>query len=149
MGARRLTELLDRFGADTVDAAIDELRRRSERQMRANIAEIPDGTYSFSSDLDGDGVVADQPLTIQLEMTVRGSDIDFDLSKSSPPCRGPLNAVWAITRTAIYVAIKHIFPEVPINSGASSRCMSSRSGHFCTRNIRGRSRAAPPRCRNA
>jgi N-methylhydantoinase B len=42
-GARRLTLLLDRYGRDTVDEAIAELRRRSERMMRAQIESIPDG----------------------------------------------------------------------------------------------------------
>lgn len=116
VGARELTRLLDRYGVDTVDSAVDELRDRSERQMRSHIAAIPDGIYSFESLMDGDGVDP-APLTVHLDLTVRGSDMIFDLSKSSPPCRGPLNSVWAITRSAIYIAIKHVFPEVPINSG--------------------------------
>lgn len=116
-GARSLTRLLDRYGADVVEESIAEFRRRSEAQMRSRIENsVPDGVYSFSSDIDSDGV-DDQPLTVALDMTVRGSDIEFDLSRSSPPCRGPMNSVWAITRSAIYIALKHIFPEVPINAG--------------------------------
>src|SRR5258708_40342120 len=64
----------------------------------------------------GDGIV-DQPLGVVLDMTVSGSDIHFDLSRSSPPCRGPMNSVWATTQSAVYVAMKHIFPDVPINAG--------------------------------
>jgi N-methylhydantoinase B len=116
VGARRLTELLDRYGADLADVVVDELRVRSERQMRSHIEAIPDGDYSFESQFDSDGVV-NRPLTVHLDVKVQGSDMHFDLSKSSPPCRGPLNSVWAITQTAIYVAIKHIFADVPINSG--------------------------------
>jgi N-methylhydantoinase B len=116
VGARELTRFLDRYGADTVDEAVAELKRRSERQMRSHIATIPDGTYSFSSDLDSDGV-ENTPLTVHLDMTVRGSDIDFDYSKSSPPCKGPMNSVWAITQSATYIALKHVFPDVPVNSG--------------------------------
>jgi len=116
VGARQLTQMLDRYGAELVDAAVDELRDRSERLMRSHIEAIPDGTYSFESLMDNDGV-DDKPLRVHLDLTVRGSDLIFDLSKSSPPCRGPLNSVWAITRSAIYIAMKHVFPEVPINSG--------------------------------
>ena len=116
VGERRLTALLDRYGADTVEAAIVELKARSERQMRAYIDSVPDGTYSFSSFVDSDGIV-NEPLEIALDMTVRGSDIHFDFSRSSPPCKGPLNGVWGATQSAVYVAIKHIFPDVPINSG--------------------------------
>lgn len=116
VGERRLTILLDRYGEDQVREAIKELKNRSERQMRAYIESVPDGTYSYTAYLDSDGIV-DEPLNIHLEMTVDGSDIYFDLSKSSPPCRGPMNSVWASTQSAVYVAMKHIFPDVPINSG--------------------------------
>ncbi|MET4698546.1 N-methylhydantoinase B [Constrictibacter sp. MBR-5] len=116
VGARRLTELLDRYGAETVEAAIVELKLRSERQMRAHIESIPDGTYAFTAWHDSDGVVFEK-LAVRLKMTVTGSDIHFDLSESSPPCRGPMNAPWAAAHSAVYVAMKHIFPDVPINAG--------------------------------
>ena len=115
-GEKRLTALLDRYGAATVEAAIVELRARSEMQMRACIEALADGTYSFTSYLDSDGVV-NEPLAVALDMTVQGSDITFDFSRASPPCRGPMNCVWATTQSAVYVAMKHIFPDVPINSG--------------------------------
>jgi N-methylhydantoinase B len=44
-------------------------------------------------------------------------DLLFDLSESSPPCKGPMNSVIATTRSSVYLAIKHIFPDVPINAG--------------------------------
>ncbi len=84
VGDRRLTALLDRYGADTVRAAIAELRARSARQMRARIATIPDGTYRGVSYVDSDGVV-NEPLKIDLVITKRGTDLHFDLSGSSPP----------------------------------------------------------------
>jgi N-methylhydantoinase B len=115
-GETRLKALLDRYGADTVEVAIGELRTRSEQQMRACIQAIPDGVYNFTSYVDSDGVV-NEPLAIVLDMTVRGDDIIFDFSRSSPPCRGPLNCVWATTQSSVYVAMKHIFPNVPINAG--------------------------------
>src|SRR5690606_36431347 len=104
-GARRLTALLDRYGRETVEEAIAELRRRSEQMMRAHIETIPDGTYSSVAYLDSDGVV-NEPLEVRLEVTVKGSDITFDLSGSSPPCAGPLNSVWATTVSAVYGAMK-------------------------------------------
>lgn len=115
-GEARLTALLDRYGAETVEAAIVELRARSEQQMRACIRAIPDGVYSFTSYVDSDGV-DNEPLAVALDMTVAGEGITFDFSRSSPPCRGPMNCVWATTQSAVYVAMKHIFPDVPINAG--------------------------------
>ena len=52
-------------------------------------------------------------------MKIRKQDTElyFDMSDSSPPCMGPMNIVIATTRSSIYLAIKHIFPEVPINAG--------------------------------
>ena len=115
-GEKRLTALLDRYGADTVASAITDLRNRSEQHMREVISAITDGTYGFTAYIDSDGVI-DEPLAIVLDLTIDGSDAHFDFSRSSPPCRGPMNSVWATTQSAVYVAMKHIFPEVPINAG--------------------------------
>lgn len=116
VGARRLTALLDRYGADTVEAVIEELKARSEREMRSHIDTIPDGTYRGQAFIDSDGIT-EEALKIDLALTVRGSEMTVDLSGSSPPCRGPLNCPWSTTESAIYIAIKHTFPEVPVSSG--------------------------------
>jgi N-methylhydantoinase B len=116
VGERRLTVLLDRYGRDTVEDAIVELRSRAEQQMRAKIAQIPDGVYKGEAFVDSDGVV-DEPLRIAMKITKKDTDLTFDMSGSSPPCQGPMNSVIATTKSSIYLAIKHIFPEVPINAG--------------------------------
>ena len=116
IGEKRLSELLARYGAETVQSAIAELRNRASQQMRARIASIPDGTYTGNAVVDSDGVV-DEPLTICMRITKSGDRLHFDLSGSSPPCRGPMNSVLATTMSSIYLAMKHIFPEVPINAG--------------------------------
>src|SRR5262245_5015171 len=116
VGEKRLTALLDRYGDETVTACIAELRRRSEQMMRAHIAKIPDGVYGGEAFVDSDGVEPD-PLAIRLTVKKEGSDLFFDFSESSGPCRGPLNSVIATTKAAVYLAIKHIFPDVPINAG--------------------------------
>ena len=119
-GEKRLTALLDRYGADTVDEAIAELKRRAAAQMRAKIATIPDGVYEGEAFVDSDGVV-NQPLRIAMKITKSGGPADaklaFDMSGSSPPCRGPMNSVIATTKSSIYLAVKHVFPDVPINAG--------------------------------
>jgi N-methylhydantoinase B len=117
VGERRLIALLDRYGRTLVQAAIDELRARAAQQMRAKIALIPEGVWRGEALVDSDGVV-DQPLRIAMTITRRADhSLHFDMSGSSPPCRGPMNSVLATTKSAIYLAIKHIFPEVPINAG--------------------------------
>ena len=116
VGERRLTQLLDKHGEATVNAAIEVLKERSERRMRAHIASIPDGAYVFSSYMDSDGV-DDKPLEVRVRVKVEGSDLAVDFEGSSPPCRGPVNSVWATTLASVYCAIKHVFPDVPINAG--------------------------------
>ncbi len=116
VGERRLTRLLDRYGRATVERAIEELKAGAERLMRAKIAAIPDGVYRGRAFVDSDGVV-DEPLTIAMRIEKRGSGLRFDMTGSSPPCQGPMNSVIATTKSSIYLAIKHIFPDVPINAG--------------------------------
>ena len=116
VGARQLAALLDRYGADTVKSTIGEWRGRATQQMRAKIARIPDGTYKGEAWVDSDGVV-DEPLRIAVSIEKKDGDLFFDFSESSPPCRGPMNSVIATTRSSVYLAMKHIFPEVPINAG--------------------------------
>lgn len=116
VGERRLTELLDRYGEPTVRDAIGELRQRAAQQMRAKIATIPDGVYEGEAYVDSDGVV-DSPLKIAMRVTKRGETLTFDMNGSSPPCQGPMNSVIATTKSSVYLAVKHIFPEVPINAG--------------------------------
>ena len=117
VGAERLAGLLDRYGDATVSAAIAEMRRLAARQMRSMIAQIPPGTYPATAMIDSDGVV-NEPLTIALTVTRAGDGLTFDFAGSSPPCRGPMNSVRATTLSAVYLAMRHIFPDVPISAGA-------------------------------
>jgi N-methylhydantoinase B len=117
VGRARLFELLDRYGDETVLASIAELRRRAATRMRAKIATIPDGTYRGIAYVDSDGVV-DQPLEIRLAVEKKGDTLTFDFAGSSPPCVGPMNSVLATTQSSVYLAMRHIFPDVPISAGA-------------------------------
>jgi len=116
IGARQLTKVLDRHGAATVQAAIGAWRKRAAQQMRTKIASIPDGVYRSVAWVDSDGVV-NEPLKIALAIEKKGTDLYFDFAGSSPPCRGPMNSVIATTFSSVYLAIKHIFPDVPLNAG--------------------------------
>ena len=116
VGARQLTALLDRYGVETIKNAILEWRARAAQQMRAKIALIPDGTYHGEAWVDSDGVV-DEPLRIAVNIEKKDSDLYFDFDGSSPPCKGPMNSVLATTCSSVYLAMKHIFPDVPINAG--------------------------------
>ena len=117
VGEERLNALMDRYGDDTVTEAIAELRRRAAQQMRSFIGAIPEGTWGASAWVDSDGVV-DEPLEIRLTVTRADDDLTFDFTGSSAPCIGPMNSVRATTLSSVYLAMRHIFPEVPISAGA-------------------------------
>jgi N-methylhydantoinase B len=117
VGERRLGDLIDRYGLGTITAAIAEMRERAALLMRSYIAEIPDGTYKSQAFVDSDGVV-DAPLKIALTVIKADGVLYFDFSESSPPCRGPMNSVIATTCSSVYLAMRHIFPDTPLNSGA-------------------------------
>ena len=55
---------------------------------------------------------------IKLKVTKNNDRLIFDFAGSSPPCRGPMNSVLATTQNSVYLAMRHIFPEVPISAGA-------------------------------
>lgn len=116
LGVRRLHGLLDEYGDAVVLQAMGELRARALKLMRSHIAMLPDGRYSFSDILDNDGV-KDEPLTIALDMTVQGERMTLDFSRTSPQCAGPVNISRATAIAACYVALKHLFPDVPANAG--------------------------------
>ena len=116
LGERRLQGLLNEYGDTTVLHAMGELRQRAVKLMRSHIAALPDGRYSFSDMLDNDGV-KDEPLAIALDMTVQGDRLTLDFSRTSPQCAGPVNISRATAIAACYVALKHLFPDVPANAG--------------------------------
>jgi N-methylhydantoinase B len=117
VGEDRLNALMDRYGDEIMAEAIAELRSRASTQMRALIRQIPDGQYQSVAWVDSDGVV-DEPLAIRLSITKREDQLCFDFAGSSPPCAGPMNSVLATTLSSVYLAMRHIFPEVPISAGA-------------------------------
>jgi N-methylhydantoinase B len=116
LGERRVQALLKDYGEELIVSALDLLTARAEKLMRANIASLPDGTYSYDDFLDNDGIT-DVPLSIALDLSISGDRMRLDFSRSSPPCDGPLNIALSTTVACCYVALKHIFTDVPANAG--------------------------------
>ncbi|MDP2084642.1 MAG: hydantoinase B/oxoprolinase family protein [Gemmobacter sp.] len=117
LGRRGLDSLIARYGTTTLRACIDEMMARSEAEMRAYISDIPDGTYVLEDGFDNDGVV-DAPLKVRLAITVTGSDLHFDFTGTDGPAVGPMNISAGTTKSLCFVALKHVFPDVPVNGGA-------------------------------
>jgi N-methylhydantoinase B len=116
LGEKRMNALLDEYGDGKVAECMVELTARAAQMMRAQISNLPSGTVSAEDFLDNDGI-NDQPLKIALDLVIDGDRMVMDFSRSSPACAGPVNISRATTIAACYVALKHIFGDVPANAG--------------------------------
>ena len=116
LGEKRMNALLDEYGDAKVAESMVELTARAAQMMRAQISNLPSGTVSAEDFLDNDGI-NDEPLKIALDLIIDGDRMVMDFSRSSPACAGPVNISRATTIAACYVALKHIFGDVPANAG--------------------------------
>ncbi|MGO9273155.1 MAG: hydantoinase B/oxoprolinase family protein [Terriglobia bacterium] len=117
LGERRLLELRAKYGAPKTDLYLDALYRYSERLMREALRRIPEGVYRAQDYLDDDGFSS---LPVRLRVSIRIHDgaavVDFD--GTSPACRGSVNAVEAITVSAVFYVFRCLLGEdVPASAG--------------------------------
>ena len=116
-GSRRFIELVEKYGRATVAEALDEINDYSERRMRAEISELPDGTYSFADVLDDDGV-GNEDLPVEAAVTIDGDEVVVDFEGTAPQTDGPINAVIAVTSSATFYAVRCVTdPDIPPNHG--------------------------------
>ena len=117
VAARRLAELVERHGVETLHACFDALHAESEAQMRAAIRALPDGAWDGEDWLDDDGVDG-QPLRVKVRVEIRGDEATFDFAGTAPQARGPVNTTVFIAHSSVYYAMKALVaPEVPPNDG--------------------------------
>jgi len=116
LGEKRIHALVDEYSDETIAECLGELKARAAQMMRAQIGSLPAGTVSAEDFLDNDGIV-DEPLKIALDLTIDGDRMVMDFSRSSLACAGPVNISRSTTIAACYVALKHIFGDVPANAG--------------------------------
>ena len=89
----------------------------AERRMRAEIEAIPDGVYTFADAIEDDGIT-DRAYPIELTLTIDGDEVIADFTGSAPQAVGPVNAIYAVTASAIYNAFLHLTdPTIPRNEG--------------------------------
>ena len=104
VGERRFGVLIERYGAATVREGAQRLIDYSERRMRAEIAELPDGKYSADMLVEDDGV-GTEPFGVCVKVVVRGDEVIVDFTGSSPQVRGPMNCTFVVGASAMYNAI--------------------------------------------
>ena len=116
-GAERFGELVDRYGAGTLAAALAEVQDYSERRMRAELDGIPDGEYRFEDALDDDGR-GDEDIPVVARVAVDGDSVLVDFDGTAGQTEGPINAVVAVTASATYYAVRAVTdPDIPPNAG--------------------------------
>lgn len=117
IGERRLIALIDKYGSREVLAYGRHLLDYSAKMMAATISVIPSGTYRAEDFLDDDGV-SDAPLRIAVTIRIRGNSAEVDFTGSAPQCAGSVNAVAAITESAVFYVFRCLLDEqVPATSG--------------------------------
>ena len=116
LGHQRLNDLLDQYGETDIQIALGLLKSRADRMMRDHLRALPNGTICVEDFLDNDGV-NDVALKMAVDLSIEGERLTVDFSRSSQACAGPVNISRSTTIAATYVALKHIFTDVPANAG--------------------------------
>ena len=104
-GARLMRELAQTLGADKVDALVEDLFAYTAQRLRNRIAEMQDGTASFRSSIESDGV-GPVEVPIQANVTVRGDRLIVDFEGTGPQARGGLNVVASALNASVYYVVK-------------------------------------------
>ncbi len=117
-GQRRVQGMIEQHGLDPVQRYITAILDHAEKSMRAGIAAMPDGTYTYEDFLDDDGVV-DDTVRICSTLTIAGDSLAVDFKGTSPQVTGPLNARLTAARACIYYVAKVLVdPTLPSCAGA-------------------------------
>ncbi len=116
-GKTRLKEIASVYGLDQVAFYMQELLSYTELMTRRLLEELPDGSYEYEDYLDDDGI-EDQPVPISVNVIIEGDHAIVDFSKSATQQKGSVNAVYAITLSAVYYVFRCLISlDVPNNSG--------------------------------
>ena len=116
LAARRMDELFDKYGKDTILAAISQIFDETEQKCRNVVVQLPDGIYEAEASIDDDGLIRDEEVPIRVKITIKGSDMTIDLSGCSAERKAAINSrTYAGARVA-YKALTG--PLDPVNEGS-------------------------------
>jgi N-methylhydantoinase B len=117
LGERRLVELLEGYGVPKIRFYLEALQAYSARLMQEALLQIPDGTYAAEDFLDDDGF-SSHPVPLRVSIRIRRGQATVDFAGSAPACRGSVNAVLAITTSAVFYVFRCLLgEEVPACAG--------------------------------
>ena len=117
IGIQRLEEAYARY-RDVLTDCMRELIEYSTRRVRAVVAELPDGEYSYTDYVDGCGEKYPDPLPICVKVTVEGDQLTIDFTGTANQIAAPINVPWPCTKADVFFAVKAaIGPDIPANEG--------------------------------
>ena len=118
VGERGVKALAERYGLNKLNSHIEYLFDSTEKMVRREISSIPDGEYHGESYVYYDGIHEGSRMRINLSVKVRGDEITFDFTGSSPQTEGFVNAPYAATASAVLLTfLMLINPDIPHNDG--------------------------------
>jgi N-methylhydantoinase B len=117
-GTRRFCDLVDRYGRDAFDESIKLMIEHGEALARTAVQQIPDGEYWASGFMDNDGIDPDRRLDVAVTVRVQADEIEFDLTGTTGPAKGPCNANRHVTTSLLRLGFKTLTtPTEPANEG--------------------------------
>lgn len=115
---KRVLEMLEKFGVETMKGAVERIHEYSEERMRHEISKIPDGIYEGASYLDYDGVEKEN-IAVKVKITIAGDEMIVDFKGTDPQTRGFINSPYGNTLTCVYAAILTVIgKDVPHTEGS-------------------------------
>ena len=115
-GSREMERLAAEFGMEDLRDPAEEIMSRTEAGMRAGIAELPDGEYRETMEMEIDGI--EEPQTLAMKVTIKGDELTADLAGTSPQVRRPVNCPINYTRAYVALPLKMVCdPLMPNNQG--------------------------------
>jgi len=116
LAARRLDELFDKYGRDTILAAIARIFDETETKCRNMVSQLPDGVYEAESAIDDDGVLKGEPVPIRVKVTIAKGEMTIDLSDCSRERKAGINSRTLAGARVAYKALTG--PLDPVNEGS-------------------------------
>jgi N-methylhydantoinase B len=117
IGVQRLQEAYARYG-DVLIGCMRELVAYSERRVRAVVAQLPDGEYSYTDYVDGCGEKYPDPIPIKVKVIIKGDDMTFDFTGTAPQIKAPINVPYPCTKAAVFFSVKALMGhDIPANEG--------------------------------
>ena len=117
-GVRRTREIAEKFGAETLTAAMDAINVHGERLALAALRRMPKGTWSAEDYMDHDGVDLDRPIKMAVTITITDDEMIVDWTESDEGVRGPINLPRGLTEAFNCLIFKALTtPEWPVTAG--------------------------------